>query len=471
MAPVIHVGVIDIGKTNAKVAVVDLESRTEIGVLKRANTVLPGPPYPHYDVEGLWRFICDSLADLHRTLRIDAICVTTHGASIVLLDADGGLAAPVLDYEFDGPDRVAADYDAIRPDFSLTGSPRLSMGLNVGAQLFWQFRSDPGLPERVGSVLTYPQYWTFRLTGRLASEVTSLGCHTDLWQPRQRCFSPLVERLGLSGKMAPVKKAADCAGTLLPEIAERTGLPDTVKLACGIHDSNASLYPHLLQRRAPFSVVSTGTWVIVLSIGGRTVELDPARDTLINTDAFGNPVPSARFMGGREFDHLMGGRTSSCSEAEQAGVLDRQIMLFPAGEPHSGPFQGRRTHWSVDDPGLTDGEHFAAVSFYLALVTAECLAMTGADGPVLVEGPFARNTLYLEMLAAATSRSVIASEGSATGTSIGAALLVSGNTRASEAGSCSGSIPQDAASDLEPPFNPAFRAYAETWRSQVYKIL
>jgi sugar (pentulose or hexulose) kinase len=90
---------------------------------------------------------------------------------------------------------------------------------------------------------------------------------------------------------------------------------------------------------------------------------------------------------------------------------------------------------------------------------------------VLVEGPFARNTLYLEMLVAATGRSVIASEGSATGTSIGAALLVSGGNRPPEAGSRSGSIAQDAASDLEPPFNPAFRAYAEIWRSQVYKTL
>ena len=41
---------------------------------------------------------------LNREPTIDAISVTTHGATAALLDADGALALPVLDYEHDGPD-------------------------------------------------------------------------------------------------------------------------------------------------------------------------------------------------------------------------------------------------------------------------------------------------------------------------------------------------------------------------------
>ena len=76
---------------------------------------------------------------------------------------------------------------------------------------------------------------------------------------------------------------------------------------CGIHDSNASLLPHVLTRPAPFSVVSTGTWVVIMAIGARKVALDEARDTLINVNALGDPVPSARFMGGRAFAMLLSG--------------------------------------------------------------------------------------------------------------------------------------------------------------------
>ena len=80
-----HIAVIDIGKTNAKLALVDLESLTELAVVTRPNVVLPGPPWPHYDVEGHWAFLLDALAHFHRDYGIDAISVTTHGACAVLL--------------------------------------------------------------------------------------------------------------------------------------------------------------------------------------------------------------------------------------------------------------------------------------------------------------------------------------------------------------------------------------------------
>ncbi|MEE4011656.1 FGGY-family carbohydrate kinase [Roseibium sp. FZY0029] len=459
MAAIRNVGVIDIGKTNAKVAVVDLEQRRELGVLTRPNTVLPGPPYPHFDLEGHWNFICDALRELRKAHGIDALSVTTHGASAVLLDTEGNLAAPMLDYEFTGPDDLAADYVAIRPDFAETGSPRLGMGLNLGAQLHWQLKTDPGLLDRVATVLTYPQYWAYKLTGVLSNEVTSLGCHTDLWCPSENRFSSLVERLGLTGRMAPVRKAGDRLGPILPDVATRTGLPEGTPVTCGVHDSNASLYPHLIAREPPFSVVSTGTWVIVLAIGGGEVTLDPSRDTLINVNAFGNPVPSARFMGGREFDMILQGREKGCSEEQLEAVLNREIMLFPAVDPRSGPFQGREHHWSVDDTTLGDGDRFAATSFYLALVTAECLAMTGADGPIVVEGPFAQNRLYLDMLETATGRPVEASAGSVTGTSIGAALL-SADAQARQLGETRAGKPAAKR-------DPRLANYARKWREQL----
>jgi len=458
MGSIRHVGVIDIGKTNVKVAVVDLENQTEITALKRANTIVAAPPYPHYDVEGHWNFILEALASLYGRYPFDAIATTTHGASIVLLDATGNLATPVLDYEHDGPDALAEQYDEVRPSFAETGSPRLSVGLNVGAQLHWLLETDPALAERVAVITTYPQYWTYRLTGKLANEVTSLGCHTDLWNPEQRRYSSLVERLGLTSKMAPVRKAVDIAGTLLPDVAESAGLPPDLVVSCGIHDSNASLLPHLLQRQAPFSVVSTGTWVIALAIGGEDVVLDPERDTLTNVNAFGDPVPSARFMGGREFDTVMEGRPGVASETEVLSVLQKQIMLFPAIETRSGPYQGRLARWSIEEASLTDGERFAAVSCYLAMMTTECLRMIGASGLVIVEGPFAQNALYLDMLRAATARDVEVSQGASTGTSIGAALLACHDK--SVAGKKCSPLEGKRVSD------PLLKAYADAWIRQ-----
>ncbi len=95
----------------------------------------------------------------------------------------------------------------------------------------------------MATVVTYPQYWVSRLTGRPVNEATSLGCHTDLWAPGAGDFSSLVDRLGLGAKMAPVRRAADRIGPVLPEVAARTGLGAGDAGLCGIHDSQRLALP------------------------------------------------------------------------------------------------------------------------------------------------------------------------------------------------------------------------------------
>lgn len=453
-----YAAVIDIGKTNAKLALVRLSDRSEVAIATRPNTVLPGPPYPHFDVEGHWNFLLDELLRFHAEHRIEAITVTTHGAAGALLGKDGALVAPILDYEHTGPDACAAAYDMIRPPFSETGSPRLSMGLNLGAQLHWQFETDPQLRDRVHHVVTYPQFWAHRLTGVFATDVTSLGCHTDLWNPYQGKFSSLSDTLGIAEKIAPPRKPVDILGPISSEVVKRTGLPARTPVHCGIHDSNASLLPHLVAREPPFSVVSTGTWVIAMAVGGKTITLDPARDTLVNVNTFGEAVPSARFMGGREHDIALGAMAVDADNLQMLEVLSQHAMLLPAVVPETGPFAGAQARWHGGEPPLGSGQRCAAVGFYLALVTAHCLELIGHAGPIVVEGPFARNQPYLWMLGAASSSSVIAMD-STTGTSRGAALLIATD------GTDTQNKPAFPAPD-EQIANPLL-SYARAWRAKV----
>lgn len=453
MAASRHVAVIDIGKTNAKLALVDAEALTEIAVLKTPNRVLQGAPYPHHDVDRLWDFILSGLAELARKHPIDAISVTTHGATAALLDADGELALPILDYEHDGPDQLAADYDALRPPFSETGTPRLPIGLNLGAQIHWQSRTFPDRFAAVNSILTYPQYWAFRLSGVQAVEVTSLGCHTDLWNPARRDFSTLVDQLDWRRLMPPLKQAGERLGPVLPDVAAQTGLSPHTPVYCGLHDSNASLLPHLLARQQPFSVVSTGTWVVTMAIGGAPRQLDPARDTLINVSAFGEPVPSARFMGGREYEMLMAGHDGCWTERDVEPVLAGQIQLLPSVQPGSGPFPDAKARWIGREP--TSGERLVAASFYLALMTATCLDLIGAEGDIVIEGPFAKNSLFADMLRAATARSVVPQTGHDTGTTIGTVLLTGVPVSMAPTGDV-----------LLKPIGEAWKHYANSWLSR-----
>jgi sugar (pentulose or hexulose) kinase len=318
----------------------------------------------------------------------------------------------------------------------------------LGAQLYWQARSFPQDFARVRHILTYPQYWAMRLSGVAASEVTSLGCHTDLWNPWAGQFSSLVAAMGWQTLFPPVQPAA-ARFPLRPALARNLGLPEEVPVLSGIHDSNASLLPYLAGE-ASFSVVSTGTWMISLAVGGPQVALDARRDVLVNVNAKGGPTPTARYMGGREFDLLTEGRVTDPTPQDRQAVL-AGVMILPSLHPDTGPFPGLTLRWTREP--ATDGQRFLAASYYTALMGAECLALIGAEGPIHVEGPFGGNPDFALMLASATGRPVIGS-GQSAGTGLGAALLA-------------GPVLADrtAASPVLP--DPALAPYAQDWRAKV----
>ncbi|MCB8837189.1 FGGY-family carbohydrate kinase [Aurantimonas sp. VKM B-3413] len=454
-----NVAVIDIGKTNAKVVLYDLGRRCEVSAHTMPNRVVATGPYPHFDTDALWTFILASLAELSRDNCVDAVSVTTHGASIALVSGED-LALPVMDYEFPLDPKTLADYRAVRPDFCETQSPALPDGLNVGAQLYYLERHFPG-QFASASMLTYPQYWAFRLCGVAACEVTQLGAHTDLWCPSQGRLSSLCDDRGWTEGFAPLRSAFDRLGDLKPEIVAAMGAAGPIPVFCGIHDSNASLLPYLMGRKGAFTVVSTGTWAIVFAIGGRATALDPERDTLANVDAFGRPVPSARFMAGREFAAMAGEEPGEADHEAAEAVIAAGVMALPSFVRGTGPFPQRAGEWTVDPAGLSQAERTAAASLALALTTTVCLDLVGAEGPVIVEGPFARNGVYCDALSALAGRPVEAKPG-LSGTAAGAALLALGTADASAVAGAGSEAEATAAKPIR-----GLAAYAERWRSHV----
>lgn len=428
-ADIRNVAVIDIGKTHAKLIVVDGETGEEIASRRIANRVLSAPPYPHYDIDALWAFILEGLSAFRETPGYQAISITTHGASAALLDGAGNLALPVLDYEHSYGAEIESAYAALRPPFEETFSPALPMGLNLGAQLHYQKTTFSDAFAGVTDIITYPQYWAFRLTGVKANEATSLGCHTDLWKPGSGQFSSLPKLLGIDGLFPPVRSAFDTLGPVLPHLARQIGIANDMPVYCGLHDSNASLLPHLLVRKGAFCVVSSGTWIICFGVGAPLEKLDPARDTLVNVDAFGKPVPSARFMGGREFEMLTSGFKPASEVAITAAlntVLADDILYLPSAVGGSGPYPELKGRW-LNEP-RDDDERYVAASLYAAMMTASCLTLVGNAPVTIVEGPFGSNDIYTQALASITGGQVcVTDSNSPSGTALGAALLAISN--------------------------------------------
>ncbi|MFK7858921.1 MAG: FGGY-family carbohydrate kinase [Granulosicoccus sp.] len=452
-----HVAVIDLGKTNSKVALVDTATATEVQLLTQAAVVNSETLYPSLDHAAIETFIIDALCVLAAHQTIDAITITTHGATAALINTAGRLVLPVIDYEFSGIDETRDAYNLLRPAFADTGSPALPGGLNIGAQLYWQQSRHPKQFADASTLLTWPQYWVHLLCGERHNDVTSLGCHSDLYEPRHQRYSSLVDSINLRSLMPATRHSGQLSGTLRASIAKSTGLRATTPVYTGIHDSNASLVPHLIARDTAYSVVSTGTWFIAMAIGGAPTSLDENKDTLLNVNARGRSVPSARFMGGRERE-LLGVSDVATDQAMNRLLDDKQLptMLMPSMVTGTGPYPNSENQWVGTEAQDDKPRLHCAVTLYLAMMTHECMLLIGSRGPTYIEGPLAHDKYYARMLAAVSQRPVFTST-SRTGTSVGAAMLISPPKQ----------LPRYDLIELDETERHNLERYARSWREQL----
>ena len=416
--------ILDIGKTHSRILVLDEEGRQH-AAQTRINHVQRTDRRQSLDVDAIEDWLLASLSELSRRFTIGSIIPVAHGATAALIE-NGKRAAPVLDYECAMPDDVAAAYDALRDPFTRTFSPRLPLGLNLGAQLFWQEQLYPEIWPGRAEALLWPQYWAWTLCGVHAAEVTSLGCHTDLWLPHERDYSSLAKARGWH--FGPLRAADDVLGTA-------AGLGNSCEVLCGVHDSNAALlaargFPEVEGR--PFALVSTGTWFVAMQSSVDTQPmLDPSRDTLANVDTGGAAVPSARFMGGREYEQILVDKLGAKGSAAAAlRLVDRDVMTEPSFVTGSGPFPGSRgtIHGDVRD----DEERAALAGLHLALMSDQSLGCIAAEGSIVIEGRFSADDVYVRALAALRPEQPVFCSALADGVALGAARLRIPNLKPNE---------------------------------------
>ena len=399
--------VIDLGKTLAKVS---LWSRSGEMLDRR---VRPNQPVTvdgkrRLDAQGIGEWILEALR-AYCDHPIEAIVPVGHGAAVAPLVGNAMAFLP-LDYEQPLPPDILQAYRTRRDPFATTGSPALPDGLNLGAQLYWLELLYPE-EMREAVFLPWAQYWAWFLTGRAVSEVTSLGCHSDLWNPTAGCFAPLAREMGWAERFAPLANAGDVVGTIAPEVSAATGLQPTVKVLAGIHDTNAALLAARGFREiadCEATVLSTGTWFIAMRLAAELTDLSAlpeARDCLVNVDAFGRPVPSARFMGGREIESIIEIDTRRVDikpdqphlVAAVPQVLAAGSMMLPTLAPGCGPYSTQRGRW-ISEPADWYQKR-AAMCLYAALVAETSLKLIGSAGSLLVEGRFAEAEVFVRAVA------------------------------------------------------------------------
>jgi sugar (pentulose or hexulose) kinase len=423
--------VLDVGKTHSKATLWNDTGRC-MARRTRQNSPVNTDNILNLDTSGIARWLRGVLSEFARLGSIAAIVPIAHGAGVALIRNGQLLTAP-LDYEWLGvsADRVA--YLKQRDPFLATGSPALPGGLNIGMQLHW-LESLPAADFRDGEIVPWAQYWAWVLCGVTASEITSLGCHSDLWRPYDRAPSQLAVRRGWAGRLARLTPANSVLGTLRSEWVAATGLSRRVEVYCGMHDSNAALvaarsHPELAGR--DLTVLSTGTWFVAMRTpsgtnAARAALLPEARDCLVNVDLVGTPIPSSRFMGGREIEILAGADIDDSSAAASRiasaiKAVDAGEMIIPPCVPGVGPFPTANSRMLA--PRLNTSDSTTLAHLYAAMVADVSLDLIGSNDTLLIDGRFAAAPVFVQALANLRPATVALVSGDADGVAHGALHL------------------------------------------------
>lgn len=411
------IAVFDLGKTNSKLFVFAADGKI-VGESRTRPVWRDEGGLRVLDDAHLLGWIKQSLTEAVERHHVGRVMFSGHGCTFALTEGEG-LAFPILDYEQEPPAGIAARIDAAIPDFSETFSPRLPLGFNYGRHILWLEDRDPDLLERSDAVLPYPQFFSWIFSGRKVSEVSYLGCHSHLWAPLKKDFSSLVDQKDWRGKMPDLARAGAALGIYRPDGSSRE-----VVVHNGVHDSNSALYYYRSLGFDDFTLVSTGTWVIIFNSACPLDALDRDRDMLANVTVDGQPTATIRFMGGREYDIASGGWTQGVSVEAVESVIRKGIFALPSFAP-GGPMPGHEGHFV--GPQAQGEERAAAAMLYVALMTDLSLDLIRSTNTIVIDGGLVKTGLYAGVLAAFRPGQTVLTSANAEGSAYGAAALVFDN--------------------------------------------
>lgn len=425
------IAIFDIGKTNKKLLVFDSSYQVIYEQSARFDEIADEDGDPCEDLSALVTWIRQSLKHLQEEdLPVKAINFSAYGASFVHLDQSGKPITPLYNYLKPYPVGMQETLHAAwggTDAFSLaTASPALG-NLNSGLQLYRLRYEKPALFARIRYSLHLPQYLSYLLTGKPVADITSIGCHTALWNFELNDYHAWVSAEAIAGKFAPLVPS----DSVYPAI-DPYGLPCGI----GLHDSSAALIPYLQHFSEPFLLLSTGTWCISLNpFNASLLTADELKqDCLCYLQYNGRPVKAARLFAGQEHesqtkriaDHfqLQPGFYESIRYNPSLLSIEDTAGAVAANEGGltASAFSRRDLSAYAD---ASAAYHRLMADIMSAQVASTRLALGNSRvSNIYVDGGFSKNSLYMHLLAAAFPDKKVFAASVAQASALGAALAI-----------------------------------------------
>jgi L-fuculokinase len=428
------IAIFDVGKTNKKLFLIDENYQIVYERSARFVETVDEDGEPCENLESLRSSIYDSL---HQVAKMDeyeikAINFSTYGASFVYLDENGSPLTPLYNYLKSYPAALKAEFYSQyggEEQISLeTASPVLG-SLNSGLQLYRIKMERPAVYAKIKWALHLPQYLSYLITGKAAVDITSIGCHTHLWDFTKNQYHRWVVAEGLDQKFGAFTAADSISETIFEGKKYQVGI--------GLHDSSAALIPYLTNFSTPFVLLSTGTWCISLNPFNQdplTAE-ELKQDCLCYMHFKGKAVKASRIFAGNEHDQQL---KRIAEHFDRAAYLFKHLKFnaalflklgtkIPENQLPQDAFS-TSSAFGARDLSLfkTAEEAYHQLIFDLVKQQVYSLRLVLNEGVkrVFVDGGFGKNAIYMHLLAISIPDIEVYASSVSQATAIGTALAI-----------------------------------------------
>jgi sugar (pentulose or hexulose) kinase len=425
------IAVFDVGKTNKKVFLFNEEYRIVYEHTDKFSEIKDEDGDSCEDLALLTQWCINSFKQLTvlKNFSIRAVNFSAYGASFVHIDEEGNPVLPLYSYLKPYPAEIKktffADYGGEQTVSMVTASPVLD-NLNSGLQLY-RLKSEKNLLAFKGYSLHLPQYLSYLITRRVFSDITSIGCHTMLWDFTKNRYHDWVAKENIDTRLAPLFSG--------DEIIQLPG--ESFVAGAGLHDSSAALIPYLSGFHQPFILISTGTWCISLNPFNEAplTAQELEQDCLCFMTFKGKPVKASRLFAGHEHEAQVkrlaehfGKETNYFEKVyysretrkhlQENYNQDKQELFSP------GPsvFKHRELKFFRN---YEEAYHQLIMDIVGQQVSSTQLVMEGtAVKRLFVDGGFGKNVIYMNLLALSFPDVEVYAASVAQATAIGAALAI-----------------------------------------------
>jgi len=432
------IAIFDIGKTNKKLFLFDEHYKIVREQADCFQETMDDEGHACEDLSLLTGWVRDCIAGLHaqQEFEVKAINFSAYGASFVHIGGDGAPVAPLYNYLKPYPAELQKKfYDSYGGEITfsmLTASPVLG-SLNSGMQLYRIKEQRPELFEQIVCSLHLPQYCSYLLTGQKYSDITSIGCHTNLWNFSQHNYHEWVYREGIIDKLPPILPSVS--------VVPVEGPGGRLAAGIGLHDSSSAMIPYLESFQEPFVLISTGTWCISMNPfnDAPLTVAELQQDCLCYCSYQGRAVKASRLFAGYEHEQQVKRLAAHFHKAVPYAAtvgFEPDIVSFlhnsGKGAPGGPAGGGALVKASVfaqrelaDYTSFEQAYHRLIMDIMEQQVASTRLVLHGTEVKrIFVDGGFGRNQVYMHLLAAAFPHIEVFAASISQATAMGAALAI-----------------------------------------------